>query len=222
MRYGDHFEFVDCGEVPWVAGVKREVVGHGDGGDHGVVGAGGWFASRPAQASGDPTEASSGVGVERERFEIGLGLLDVSLTGRSFIVGGGHKWTDRELGQSDRRDQGFGGELVDVFDPPEHYERACVEDPAGHGSEGRVEDLVEFVSQLVGVDGWKLPMAGEDCVQRLWLGAKWSQLGHRLSRARDREVFTFGHSVHDVAAMVAEFPDRDFRHAVIVSHVRQR
>lgn len=145
MRYGDHFEFVDRGEVPGVAGVEREVVGDSDGGDHGVVGADGWFASCSAQAGGDSPEASCGVGVERERFEIGFGLLDMGLPCRSFMVGGCHEWAHGEFGQGDRRDQGLGGELVDTFDPPEQDERTGVKDPAGHRSEAGIEDLIEVV-----------------------------------------------------------------------------
>jgi hypothetical protein len=45
VRDWDHCEFVDPGEVSGVAGVEGEVVGDGDGGDHGVVGAGSRFAS---------------------------------------------------------------------------------------------------------------------------------------------------------------------------------
>jgi hypothetical protein len=123
--------------------MKRKVGGDGDGGDHCVVGACGWFASCPPQTGGDPTEASSCVSVKWQRFEVSFGLLDVCLPGSSFIVRGCDKRAHREFGECDRRDQWFGGERIGVLDPPEQDKRAGVENPSGHRSEGGVEYLVK-------------------------------------------------------------------------------
>jgi hypothetical protein len=75
------------------------------------------------------------------------------------------------------------------------------------------------VAQLVGVDNRKQSAAGEDHVERHQVAAEWSQLGDRFPGAGDREPFAFGGSIDHIAAVVAEFPDRDLRHAQSVSRV---
>lgn len=216
---GDHREVLDPREVAGVAGVKREIVRYGDRTDHGVVGACGWFSSCSSQPSSDPTEAAGGRSVERQRVEVSFGLLEVCLAGGPLVVGRCHEWTYREFGQSDRCDHRLVGKRIGGLQPTEQDECAGIEDPARHGSECWIEDLVEVVTQLVGVDSWKLPAAGKDHFELHRLPAKGAQFGHRLSGAGDRESFAFGCSVYHVAAMVAEFPDRDFGHAHSVSRV---
>jgi hypothetical protein len=203
----DHGEFVDPGEVAGVAGVEREVVRYGDRSDHGVVGTCRWFASCASQPSSYPTEAAGCSGVERQRVEISFGLLEVGLAGGPFFVGRCHEWTYRELGQGDRCDQRLVGKRVGGLQPTEKDERAGIENPARHRSGCWIEDLVEVVAELVGVDSRKLTAAGKDHLERHWLSAEWSQLGDRLPGAGDRESLAFGGSVDYVAAVVAEFPD---------------
>ncbi len=108
VRDGDQRKFVDSSEVSGVAGMEREIVGDGDGGDHGVVGACGWFAARVSETCGNSTEAAGCVCVKRQRFEIGFGLLDVCLSGGSFAIGRRDKRAHRELGEGDRGDQRLG------------------------------------------------------------------------------------------------------------------
>jgi len=204
---GDHREFLDPGEVAGVAGVKGEIVGYGDRSDHRVVGTCRWFPARSSQSSSYPTEAAGCGSVERQRVEIRFGLLEVRLPGGPFLVGGCHQWTYREFGQGDGRDQRLGGERIGVLQSTEQDERAGVEDPARHRSEDGIEDLVEVVAQLVGVDSRKLPAAGKDHVERHRLAVEWSQLSDRFPGAGDREPLAFGGSVDHVAAVVAEFPD---------------
>lgn len=207
VRYGDHREFLDPGEVAGVAGVKGEIVRYGDRSDHGVVCTCRWFASCSSQSSSYPTEAAGCSSVERQRLEVGFGLLEVGLAGGPFVVGRCHKWTYREFGQGDRRYQGLVGKRIGDLQPTEQNERAGIENPAWHRSECWIEDLVEVVAQLVGVDSRKLLAPGKDHVERRWFPAKWSQLSDRLPGAGDSEPLAFGGSVDHVAAVVTEFPN---------------
>jgi hypothetical protein len=45
-------------------------------------------------------EGSSGRCIERERVEIGFGLLEMRLPGRALRVGLGDQWADGQLGES--------------------------------------------------------------------------------------------------------------------------
>ena len=91
VRDGYHRQLSHSGGGPRVAGVKREIVGDGDGGDYCVVGACGWFAARSPQICGYPAEAAGCVSVEGQWFEIGFGLLDVCPAGGPFLVGRCHQ-----------------------------------------------------------------------------------------------------------------------------------
>ncbi len=204
---GDHREFLDSSEVAGVAGVEREIVRYGNRSDHGVVGACRWFASGSSQPSSYPTEAAGCSSVEGQRVEVSFGLLEVRLTGGPFVVGRSHKWAYREFGQGYRRDQRLIGKRIGDLQPTEQNERAGIENPAWHRSKCWIEDLVEVMTQLVGVDSRKLPAAGKDHVEPHWLPAKWSQLSNRLPGAGDSEPLAFGCSVDHVAAVVTEFPD---------------
>jgi hypothetical protein len=204
---GDHREFLDDSEVAGVASVKREIDRYGDGSDHGVVGTCRWFAACSSQPCSYPTEAAGCSSVEGERVEISFGLLEVGLAGGPFVVGRCHKWTYRKFGQGDRRDQRLVGKRIGDLQPTEQDKRAGIENPARHRSECWIEDLVEVVAQLVGVDSRKLPAAGKDHVERHWLPAKGSQLSDRLPGAGDREPLALGYSVDHVAPVVAEFAD---------------
>ncbi len=46
------------------------------------------------------------------------------------------------------------------------------------------------------------------------------EFGHRMSIASDNEMFPGEHSIDDLAAMVAEIPNRYWGHRAIVSRVR--
>jgi hypothetical protein len=127
---GDHREVLDSDEVFGIAGVKGEIVGYGDGGDHGVVGTCRWFPARSSQTCGDPTEAVGCGSVERQGIEVSLGLLEVRLPCRLFLVARCHQWTHREFGQGDGSDQRFGREWIGGVQSTENDERARVEDPA--------------------------------------------------------------------------------------------
>ena len=75
VRHGDDLEVVDPVKVRGVAGVDGKAPRYGDGCGHGVVGASSRFAARTSQRRGDLAEAAGCGSIERDGFEIGLGLL---------------------------------------------------------------------------------------------------------------------------------------------------
>jgi len=101
MRDGDHGQTVDAGEAVGIARVNRQVVGERGGGDHRVERPLRRLAAGTAQGCGDVPEPTSSGSVEDGRVDVGLCLLEVSLTGRSLLAGHRHQRTDRELGERD-------------------------------------------------------------------------------------------------------------------------
>lgn len=77
---------LDSFEICWVGGVEREVVRERDGGDYRVVTPRPHRAAGGAERRGDPTEGSRCPVVEGERIEVGLRLLQRSLTRDAFGV----------------------------------------------------------------------------------------------------------------------------------------
>jgi hypothetical protein len=203
-------EFLDPGEVSGVAGVEGQVVGDGYSGDHRVIGTCCRFASDPTQSGGDSSEGAGGSGVEWKRLEISLCLLEVGLTGGPFLVGRRDKGSHRQFGEGDGRYQRFVGEGVSVLDPTEQNQRAGVENPEGHRSGGRIEDPIEVVTQLIGVDTRELSTVSDDHIKRLRFRTERAQFGDGLSGAGDRKPLTFASPVDHFAAVVAQFTDRDF------------
>lgn len=75
-------------------------------------------------------------------------------------------------------------------------------------SDRRIEDSVEIVSKLVGVDKREPPASSDDHVDRHWFPPQWPQFSDGFSRASDREPLTFGSAVDHLATMVAQLADR--------------
>ena len=84
-------------EVAPVAGHQRQSVREGRGGDQRVVSASAGLASCTSEIGGHLAKGSSGRCIERERIEIGFGLLEMRLPGRTLRIGLGNEWTDRQL-----------------------------------------------------------------------------------------------------------------------------
>jgi hypothetical protein len=183
--------------------VDREAIGDGGGSDHGVIGTRGRLAPGTTQPSGDLSEAARGGSVKRKRLEIGFGLLEVKLTGRPLLVSGRHKRAYRQFGQGDRRDERLVGKHVGVVKPPEHDERAGIENPARHRSERRIEDSIEVATQPSEIDRREPPAVGYDHIERHRFPTQRSQFGNGLAGAGDDEPLTFDGAVDNVAALVA-------------------
>jgi hypothetical protein len=69
---------------------------------------------------------------------------------------------------------------------------------------------------------WKPMPPGEQGLRRQWLPTDGAKLGNWLTGSRDRDLLAQGGSIDHLAAMVAQFADRDFSHVSIVSRVIQR
>ena len=65
----------------------------GGGGDECVKGSGGGFASVVAEICGDPAEGTCRSAVERNRVEVGFGLLQVGQACRPLRLVIGDQWT---------------------------------------------------------------------------------------------------------------------------------
>ena len=57
-------------------------------------------ASCTSEIGGHLAKGSSGCCIERERVEIGFGLLEMRLPGRTLRIVLGNQWADRQLGES--------------------------------------------------------------------------------------------------------------------------
>jgi len=57
----------------------------------------------PPEIGGHLAKGSSGRCIEREWIEIGFGLLEMRLPGRTLRIGLGNQWTDRQLRRESRR-----------------------------------------------------------------------------------------------------------------------
>ena len=85
MGDGPHVEILDADEVVRIDCVEREVVGDSHCGDQHVESASCSLSSCRAQTGCDTTELACRRGIERDRFEVGLGLLHVRLPGGALL-----------------------------------------------------------------------------------------------------------------------------------------
>jgi len=69
---------------------------------------------------------------------------------------------------------------------------------------------------------WKPMPPGEQGLRRQRLPTDRAKLGNWLTGSRDRDLLAEGGSIDHLAAVVAQFADRDFSHISIVSRVIQR
>ena len=95
-RSGDIQAVADTAEVGRVAGVDGQVVRNRRGGDHRVVCAGGRLATGAPVRRGHAPEGAGGVGVEGERVEISLGLLELRLARHALVLVVRDERADRE------------------------------------------------------------------------------------------------------------------------------
>ena len=79
--HGHDPDFIDPDEVRRVTGVDGKVAGNRDRGDHRVVGTSIRLSAGPPQRGGDTPECAGSAGIEWERVEVGLGLLEMCLAG---------------------------------------------------------------------------------------------------------------------------------------------
>jgi hypothetical protein len=105
MRNGNDLKAFDPIEVVGIASIEREIVGDGDGSNHRVVRTGGCLATHVPQGRSHSAEGAGRSVIERQGLEVGLGLLNVSLSSRSLLFGWGDERTNRKLGQSDCGDE---------------------------------------------------------------------------------------------------------------------
>ena len=77
MWHRSDVEPIDACEVVWVAGVQRQAVRDRRRRDQGVEGPRGGLAAGPSERCRHPSEGTGSVGIERDGFEISLGLLNV-------------------------------------------------------------------------------------------------------------------------------------------------
>ena len=127
VRHGNDFEIVNPGEVRRVAGVQRDCVGDGGGGDKGVIRSSNWFPARASKGCGDAPESARGRRVKGNRLEIGFGLLKVGLARRPITFRSGDVWTNRQLGQGDGADDGLFGQERSIRQASEEDHRRRVE-----------------------------------------------------------------------------------------------
>jgi len=104
VRNRPQIEFGYVREIIRIAGVERQPPADRGGRNHGVRCACGWFASSTSQTRRDSSEHARSRSVERQRFEIGLGHLQVRQAGGSLVSVTGDQWSDREFPQSHRAD----------------------------------------------------------------------------------------------------------------------
>jgi hypothetical protein len=79
-RYWNDFKAFDAGEIIRIAGVDGKTVRDRGRRNHRVIRAGVHLSTCPTQRSGHSTKGPCSLGVERQRVEVGLGLLKVCLT----------------------------------------------------------------------------------------------------------------------------------------------
>ena len=127
VGHRDQIKSADGRVVFRIRRVEGETSGDGSGGDEGVVGPGGGFPTRFAKVGGDPTERSGRRLVEGQDVEVGLCLLEVSLTPTPLGVGGRDQRPHGQLGQCDRGNGGCCRQRPGVGQPRKEYHRAGVE-----------------------------------------------------------------------------------------------
>jgi len=108
-----------------------QVIRDGDGCDHSVVGSCRWFAADLPQIRRYPTEAASCCGIEWERIEVGLGLLQASLADHSFLICRSNQRTNGEFGKGHSCDQRLIRQTSDFRESSQQDECAGIEDSTG-------------------------------------------------------------------------------------------
>jgi hypothetical protein len=121
---------IDASEIVCVTRVDGQIVCYRDRGDHCVIGSSRSLTSGSAQRCGDTTERTSGIGVERNRVEVGLGLLKLSLASRTLSLILDDERTYRELGKRDGRYEGFVGQRGGICQPGQQDDRRRIENAA--------------------------------------------------------------------------------------------
>ena len=104
-RHRYDFKTFNTHEVIRVAGVQGKAVSHGRRCNHRVVGAGVDLSAGAPQRRGHSAEGPCGGGVERQRIEIGLGLLEVRLTRGTLRISRCHQGPDGKLRECHGRDE---------------------------------------------------------------------------------------------------------------------
>jgi hypothetical protein len=120
------------------------------GSDQGVVGPRLRLATGRTKVGGDSSERSGCPAVERDRLEVGLGLLEVCLPGRPFGIARRDQGPDRELCQRHARDRGLEWQLLNVSESRQEGHGAGVEEadgaPRAHRVESRSASMSRFSS----------------------------------------------------------------------------
>jgi hypothetical protein len=81
--------------------------------------------------------------------------------------------------------------------------------PRVTGSQGGIENPVEVDAEPFGVDVRQAPASSDDHIERDRFSTQRFQFGDRLAGPCDRESFAFRGAVDHVAAVVAQFTNRD-------------
>ncbi len=98
-------------------------------GDQCVVRACRRLSAGRSQRCGNCAKCARRLGIERQRVEVRLRLLQMRLACRALFVGMGDMRPHRQLGQRDRADHGFVGKSCRVADAPQQDHRRGVEHP---------------------------------------------------------------------------------------------
>ena len=86
VRNRHDLELVDAGKVTRVAGVQRQRVGDRGGSDERVVRSRGGLSAGATEGRSDPPERARRRRIERDRVEVGLGLLKVGLARDPLLI----------------------------------------------------------------------------------------------------------------------------------------
>ncbi len=138
MRDGSQIETFDPGEIVRIGGIERKLVRNCRRRDHGAVGASLNLAAAFPERGCHSAERPSRIGIEGQRLEVGLGLLQHSLASCPLLTGGRYERTNRQLRQGDRGDDRLLGKVVRV-EATEQNNGGRIEYPAiGHRRESMV------------------------------------------------------------------------------------
>ena len=142
MRNCSKIERIDAGEVVGVHGEERKTSGNGNRRDHRVVRPRLSLAAGAPQRLSNPAEGPRGVGIERQRSEVRLCLLQSRLADRRLGGVARYEWSNRQLRECDRGDQRLVWETGVIDESLEQDERRGVQDTArgfrlGHTRESK-------------------------------------------------------------------------------------
>jgi len=104
VRHRANLERLNPVEAVRIAGIDRDVLGQGCGGNQRVIRPSRRLAAIRSQRSCHAAERTRRIGAERNRFKVGLGLLQVRLTRNSFSSRARDVRTDRQFSEGDRAD----------------------------------------------------------------------------------------------------------------------